>query len=194
QLKAPPPATPTSLSAIVCNDAGQATVTLTGQANDFSGFYDPGPSTGGPAYPRRLNVTSTGNVTITNIELLSATQVRFIMNLSAASLGSQQTLTITNPDCQSVTFGYTLPAQCTGGAGPVGDFRVNRNPVQGAMVVTLPAASGSLRLLASDGKMVDSYQVTSTTMTIQTARYQAGIYFLEFMGEGKSQVIKLVIL
>lgn len=195
QLKAPPPAVPTSISPIVCDASGNATVTLTGNATNFAGFFDPGPARGGPAYPRRLTVVSTGNVRISNVELLSATQIRFLANLSSATLGTQQTLTITNPDCQSVTFSYTLPATCTGGGGggTTGTFKVNQNPVVGNMMVTLPASSGSLRLLASDGKLVQTYAVTNTTMNIATSGYVSGVYFLEYVGSSGSEVITIVI-
>jgi hypothetical protein len=195
QLKAPPPAVPTSISPIVCDASGNATVTLTGSATDFAGFYDPGPPRGGPAYPRRLGVSSTGNVAISNIELISATQIRFLANFSNATLGSQQTLTITNPDCQSVTFAYTLPANC-GGGGPLPGtrFSVNQNPVVGNMIVNLPASTGTLRLLASDGKLVQSYTVTNRTMNIATSGYISGVYFLEYVGTEGSETIKIVIL
>jgi hypothetical protein len=195
QLKAPPPATPTSLSPIVCDVNRNAVVTLTGQATDFAGFFDPGPPRGGgPAYPKRLAVTSTGNVTISNIELQSATQIRFQMNFATATLGSQQTLTITNPDCQQVTFNYTLPASCDSDpVVPGAGFRVQENPVVGTMVVFLPASTGSLRLIASDGKIVGTYQVTNTTMNIPTAQFAAGVYFLEYTGNDKTEVIRLLI-
>lgn len=194
QLKAPPPAVPTSITPIVCDASGNATVTLTGSATDFAGFYDPGPPRGGPAYPRRLAVSSTGNVIISAVELLSATQIRFMVNLSNATLGSQQTLTITNPDCQSVTFNYSLPATCGSiGPGPGGTFSVNQNPVVGNMIVTLPASAGSLRLLASDGKLVQSYTVTNTTMNIATSGFISGVYFLEYVRTEGSETIKIVI-
>jgi hypothetical protein len=194
QLKAPPPAVPTSISPIVCDGLGNATVTLTGSATDFAGFFDPGPPRGGPAYPRRLGVSSTGNVIVSNVELLSATQIRFLANLSNAQLGSQQTLTITNPDCQSVTFNYTLPANCGGGGpNPGSSFSVNQNPVVGNMMVNLPASTGNLRLLASDGKLVQTYKITNRTMTIATAGYVSGIYFLEYVGTEGAETIKIVI-
>lgn len=195
QLKAPPPAVPNSISPVICDSFGNATVTLTGSATDFRGFFDPGPPRGGPAYPRRLGVTSTGNVTISNVELLSATQIRFLANLANATLGSQQTLTITNPDCQSVTFNYTLPASCGGtGPNPGTSFSVNQNPVVGNMLVNLPAPNGNLRLLASDGKLVQTYTVNNRTMTIATSGFVSGVYFLEYIGSNGSESIKIVIL
>lgn len=194
QLKAPPPATPVSLSDIICDVNRLAQVTLTGQANDFAGFFDPGAARGGPEYVKRLRVTSTGNVTVSGIELLSATQIRFVMNFSTATLGSQQTLTITNPDCQSVTFAYTLPATCAGTPPPTGIFAINRNPVEGGeMTVTLPQTGGSLRMLATDGKLIETFAVTNTTMRIKTDKYASGIYFLEYVNDNKSEVLKVFI-
>jgi hypothetical protein len=197
QLKAPPPATPTSISATSCDNNFNTTFTLTGQATDFAGFFDPGPARGtGPAYPRRLTVTSTGNVTISNIEVVSPTQIRFAANLRNATLGSQQTLTITNPDCQAVTFSYTLPTVCEGGGtlppGPA--LRVSPNPVvNGTMQVVTPEASGSLRLVATDGKLLEQFTVNGGSIAIKTNRYATGVYFLEFQGAGGKQVVTVFI-
>ena len=195
QLKAPPPATPNAISATNCDNNFNTTFTLTGQATDFAGFFDPGPPRGGPAYPKRLNVSSTGNVSISNIEVVSATQIRFVANLRNATLGSQQTLTITNPDCQSVTFNYTLPATCEGTViPPSGIMRISPNPVvNGTMQVITPEASGTIRLVATDGKLLEQFAVNGGSITIETNRYPTGLYFLEFQGTGSKQVVSVFI-
>lgn len=113
QLKAPPPAAVSSMTAISCNTTRIVDVTVTGSAgSNFGGFFDPGADAGGPGFQRRLAITSTGSVTITDIVLVSSTQVNFKLNYAAAALNTSQTLTITNPDCQSVTWQYTLPSGC----------------------------------------------------------------------------------
>jgi hypothetical protein len=112
QVKAPPPATATAITPIACNDTRSQTVALSGQSINFSGFYDPGADPGGPGYNRRLQVSSTGGVVISNITFTNPTQIGFTLNYAAAALGSQQTLTVTNPDCQATTFQYTLPTGC----------------------------------------------------------------------------------
>jgi hypothetical protein len=113
QLKAPPPAAVSSMTAVTCTANRTVDITLTGSVgNNFAGYFDPGADAGGPGFSRRLAVTSTGNVTISDLVFVSPTQLNFKLNYAAASLGTNQTLTITNPDCQSVTWQYTLPAGC----------------------------------------------------------------------------------
>jgi hypothetical protein len=61
------------------------------------------------------------------------------------------------------------------------------------MIVNLPASAGSLRLLASDGKLVQSYKVTNRTMTLATSGFISGVYFLEYVGSDGSETIKILI-
>jgi hypothetical protein len=156
QVKAPPPATPVSLSPIACNDTRTAVVTLTGSTNNnFSGFFDPGNDEGGPGFTDHLAVQSSGNVTVTDVQLISATEIRFAMNYAAAALGSQQTLTITNPDCQSVTFSYTLPATCD---GPVTlkPITIIPNPAVGLIKLYLQTSGGQIRIIDMAGRLMYS--------------------------------------
>ncbi len=111
QLKAPAPVTPNAIGTIACGTNKVVTINITGTSTNNSGFFDPGADTGGPGY-NRLSVTSTGGVTVSNIVFISPTAISATLNFAAATLGSTQTLTITNPDCQSVTAAYTLPASC----------------------------------------------------------------------------------
>jgi hypothetical protein len=122
QLKAPPPATPAAIGTIGCGVGKIVTINITGTATNNSGFFDPGADVGGPGF-NRLNVTSTGGVTVSNIVFTSPTAISVTLNFTAATLGSTQTLTITNPDCQFVTATYTLPASC----GTVYTFNGNGN-------------------------------------------------------------------
>ncbi len=122
QLKAPPPATPNAIGTIGCGIGKIVTINIAGTSTNNSGFFDPGADAGGPGY-NRLNVTSTGGVTVSNIVFTSPTAISVTLNFNAAPLGSTQTLTITNPDCQSITATYTLPASC----GIVYTFNGNGN-------------------------------------------------------------------
>jgi hypothetical protein len=197
QLKAPPPATPVSVDPISCGSDRNAIITLNGQADNFSGFFDPGPPRGAPATQIRLSVTSTGNVSVSNVEFLSPTRIRFQANFSNATLGSQQTLTITNPDCQQVTFRYTLPTECSGNpVTPPLIFTVIENPPRGGMMqVQVPEGTGTLRMIASDGKIVGNWQVTNTLMRIPVGNLAGGVYFLEHFGAGSSspKVVRVLI-
>ncbi len=111
QLKAPAPVTPNAIGTIPCGTNRVVTINITGTSSNNSGFFDPGADAGGPGY-NRLSVTSTGGVTVSNVVFTSPTAISATINFAAATLGSVQTLTITNPDCQSITAAYTLPASC----------------------------------------------------------------------------------
>jgi hypothetical protein len=135
QIKAPPPAAVTSMTSITCTPDRTIDVTINGTAGaNFAGYFDPGADAGGPGYARRLAVTSTGGVTISNLTYVSPTQLSFKLNYAAAPLGSTQTLTITNPDCQSVTFDYTLPTGCS--PLPVNWLAINATWTNGQAQVT----------------------------------------------------------
>ena len=113
QLKAPPPATPTSPGTIGCgnivNPNYVTAVTLNGTSVNNSEFYDPG-----TGYANRLAVTTTGTgASISSLVFVSPTQLTFNVTWPPALAGTTQTLTITNPDCQSVTTTYTLPNGCS---------------------------------------------------------------------------------
>ena len=112
QLKAPPPATPIAPVTIGCGNgvgANRSTaVTLNGTSSSNSGFYDPG-----TGYTNRLAVTTTGiGASISSLVFVNPTQITFNVVWPPVLAGTTQTLTITNPDCQSITTTYTLPTGC----------------------------------------------------------------------------------
>jgi uncharacterized repeat protein (TIGR01451 family) len=98
KLVAPPPATPD------CSVPAQVTVptqnvTITGVSSAGSGFFDPGPDTGGPGYANRLTAAVSGGTTVNSVTFNSPTSVT--LNITATSSGSKN-VTITNPDGQSI--------------------------------------------------------------------------------------------
>lgn len=114
QLKAPPPARISSMTTVNCTADRTIDITVNGSVGtNFAGFFDPGNDAGGPGYASRLGVSATGNISISNITYVNPTQITFKLNYAAATLGAAETLTITNPDCQSVTFNFTLPTGCS---------------------------------------------------------------------------------
>ncbi len=113
QLKAPPPAAPTSPGTIGCGTPSGGnrvtSVTLNGTSSNNSEFFDPG-----AGYTNRLAVSSTGaGVSISNLTFVNITQLTFDVTWPTGLAGTSQTLTITNPDCQSVTTTYTIPSGCS---------------------------------------------------------------------------------
>jgi hypothetical protein len=109
QLKAPPPATPSTLPDILVGQSS-VSVTLTGTSSSGSGFYDPGPNLASPARPfSHLTATITVGAasgtppTVTSATYVNPTTVNLVLNSSAATanVGSQMyRITITNPDGQ----------------------------------------------------------------------------------------------
>jgi hypothetical protein len=100
RLRAPPPATPSSASpSSVPQGSSSASVTITGTRISGSGFFDPGPDTGGPGFPKHITAAVSGGVTVNSVTYTNPTHVVLNLNTTAASAGGQ-TVTITNPDGQ----------------------------------------------------------------------------------------------
>ena len=192
QFKAPPPATPLSLSPIICNGAQSSEVMLTGQSISNSGFFDPGTDDGGPGYSKHLSITSTGNITVSNIVFDSPTQLRFILDFASAQPGTQQTLTITNPDCQIVTFDYNIPASCDSPA-VIKDIYVFPNPATGSIKIRLAATGGQIRLLDVTGKLLTEQAASSTFITIPAARFAKGVYIIEYINGSTKRHEKVLV-
>lgn len=192
QVKAPPPATPASLTAVLCNDLHSSEVMLTGQSTNNSGFFDPGDDEGGPGFTKRLQVSSTGNITISGIKFDSPTQIRFVVNYAGATPGSQQTLTITNPDCQFVTYPYLIPTECAGQITKA--ITLFPNPATGNIQIRLNNPVGQLRLLDITGKLIYLQTVTSNFITIPSARLAKGVYIVEFINGNTKNREKVLVL
>ncbi len=101
QLKAPPPATPTTATSVVQNLASTNT-TVTGTVVSGSGFYDPGNDAGGPGYSNHITAAVTGGVTVNSVTFNSATSLTLNLNTNGVAPGFYS-VTVTNPDGQSLT-------------------------------------------------------------------------------------------
>ena len=104
QLKAPPPATPTSASpnTILAGDPSEL-VTITGTSIDGSGFFDttdPGPPY--PDFPNHIDAAVSGGVVVNDITYSDPTHVTLDLDTTAATAGAQS-VTIINPDGQSTS-------------------------------------------------------------------------------------------
>jgi hypothetical protein len=98
QLLAPPPATPTTAAPASVNDGEPSvSVTITGTQVDGSGFYDPG-----DGFACRISASVSGGVTVNTVTYTDPTHVTLDVSTVGASVGAQ-TVTITNPDGQSLT-------------------------------------------------------------------------------------------
>jgi len=103
ELKAPPPATPASASPPTVG-SGQASVdvVITGSSLSGSGFYDPGPDTGGPGFADHIDATVTGDVVVNDVTFTDPTHVTLDLDTTGATMGAQD-VTVTNPDGQAMT-------------------------------------------------------------------------------------------
>jgi hypothetical protein len=103
KLQAPPPAKPSSASpAKVPQGSPSVSVTITGTSSNGSGFFDPGPDTGGPGFSRHLAAAVSGGVTVNSVTYTNPTHVTLNLNTTAASAGGKN-VTIINPDWQRAT-------------------------------------------------------------------------------------------
>ncbi len=150
KLIAPPPATPATCSPAVAS-AGQSSVNIvvTGNSVSGSGFYDPGSNLPAPALAfHHITATVTGGVVVNSVTYTNPTHITLNINTNAAT-GGLQTVTVFNPDGQSVAGIGILricplitvinPTPATGTAGTV--FSKTFTSSGGAPAVTYSTAS-----------------------------------------------------
>jgi uncharacterized repeat protein (TIGR01451 family) len=99
-LAAPPPATPTCSGSPISFSGPTGNVVITATASGGSGFYDPGANLAPPALPFSHLAATVTNATVNSMTYNSPTQVTLSITAVTAGL---QSVTITNPDGQSVT-------------------------------------------------------------------------------------------
>ena len=99
QLKAPPPALPTSATG-ACTGQAAASTTITGTSSAGSEFFDPGSDAGGPGFANHIAAAVTGGATVNSVTFTDPTHVTLSLNTIGAVPGAQN-VTITNPDGQS---------------------------------------------------------------------------------------------
>jgi hypothetical protein len=108
QLKAPPPATPSSTSPSSIPIGSSVAVTLTGTSASGSGFFDPG-----SGFVGRINVTIDGGVVVNSVTYVNPTTLTLNVNTTGAIYNSTRLVTVTNPDGQtsSATMFAVLPVE-----------------------------------------------------------------------------------
>ena len=102
QLLAPPPATPASASAAVYQGQSNVNVILTGTTSGGSGFFDPGAGPAASPFNRiAASIGGTG-VFVNSITYTNPTTLTLNVTVAAGAATGARTVTITNPDGQSV--------------------------------------------------------------------------------------------
>ena len=117
QLKAPPPATPSSVNPpTVAPGTSNINLTVTGTAVSGSGFYDTEPGV------NRIAAAFSGTgITVNSIAWTSPTQLTINVTTSGAASPGPRNLTITNPDGQQTTGNNVLTVgvgDCNGNGIP----------------------------------------------------------------------------
>ena len=101
QLKAPPPATPASAAPnTILPGQASVPVTITGTATNGSGFFDPGPDSGGPGFLNHIGASVSGGVVVNSVTYTDPTHVTLDLDTTAATNGAVS-VTVTNPDGQT---------------------------------------------------------------------------------------------
>jgi uncharacterized repeat protein (TIGR01451 family) len=132
QLRAPPPATPSSaVPSTVAPGQAAVSVTVTGVPLSGSGFFDPGPDTGGPGFANHIAASVSGSVTVNSVSFTSPSQVMLSLNTTAATAGSK-TVSIINPDGQ-IASGAILTIS---GVAPPGAILSGTKTVAGTFLPT----------------------------------------------------------
>jgi uncharacterized repeat protein (TIGR01451 family) len=132
QLRAPPPATPVCGTPALVTQPTQD-VTITGTSVGGSEFFDPGPDTGGPGYPSRLQASVSGGVTVNSVTFDSPTSVT--LNLTVTTNGLKD-VTLTNPDGQSVVGGNCIDVML----GATTDLAITKSDGQATAVPGWPVS------------------------------------------------------
>jgi hypothetical protein len=105
RVLAPPPATPVSASpATLIAGQSNVSVTVTGTIVDGSGFFDPG-----PGFSNRIAAAVGGaGVVVNSVTYNNPTNVTLSVTVSLSASEGARTITVTNPDGQSVTSASPL--------------------------------------------------------------------------------------
>ena len=106
QLRAPPPAQPSSAPSTA---AGQASVNVavTGTSSSGSGFYDPGANLAPPALPfTHISATVTGGVVVNSVTFNTPTQVTLNLNTTGARLDLKTSRSRIPTDKRSLALGF----------------------------------------------------------------------------------------
>ncbi len=136
QLKAPPPASPTSaVPSSICAGQGAVDVTIAGVSSAGSEFFDPGADAGGPGYPNRLSAAVSGGVGVNRVTFTDPTHVALNLSTLGAAPGVHD-VTLTNPDGQSSTGVGLLTVN--GASAPAAS---NNGPICAGATLQLSAAT-----------------------------------------------------
>lgn len=129
-----------------------------------------------------------------DLGLLPPGDYRFVLKLDAGMLPAPCTPGTFNTAYDSVDFTVTVPGALSENESP--GFSFFPNPAVSLLNVSLKQASvgASLVIRATDGKILKTFPVSTTTAQLDLSELAEGIYLISFSGEGfPAHCTKLVI-
>lgn len=165
KLLAPPPATPASASPnSLVGGTSNVNITITGTIISGSGFFDPGAS-----FPNHISAAvNGGGVIVNSVTYTNPTHVTLNLSVANNATAGTRTITVTNPDSQSVTSStgiLTITSNC-----PTITFAPSTLP--GGFTGTFYTQT----ITASGGKSPYTYSVLNGTLPNGLSLTSGGIF------------------
>jgi hypothetical protein len=175
KLLAPAPATPTAAAPSTVNQGVASTnVVITGTSVAGSGFFDPGANLAPPAQPfNHISASVTGGVVVNSVTYTDPTHVTLNISTVGATPGPQ-TVTVTNPDGQSMPGSATITVSAAAPPATAGQVLISEFRFRGP----LSAADEYVELYNTTAAAVD---ISGYTLHALTA---AGAQSLRFTAPG----------
>ncbi|HYR45193.1 MAG TPA: Ig domain-containing protein [Terriglobia bacterium] len=178
QLKAPPPATPSSASPSFAGAGAKLNVAITGTPNSGSGFFDPG-----SGFPNHISAAvNGGGVTINGITFNTPANITLNVTVDSGATPGNRTVTVTNPDGQQATSAsgiFTINAASitlSPATLPYGVVGASYNQTITASGGTSPYTFGILAGALPHGLTLSSGGMISGTLTTSgTADFTVGV-------------------
>lgn len=134
KLIAPPPAIPAGTSPpSVAQDSTNVNVVVTGTPVSGSGFFDPG-----AGFSNRISaVVNGGGVTVNSVTYANPTNITINITVAGGAPLGARTVTVTNPDGQSVTSASGILTIAP--SGPTFNLNVSKTGFGGGTITSSPA-------------------------------------------------------
>lgn len=192
QLKAPPPATPSSASPSSAGAGATLNVTITGTSSAGTGFFDPGSD-----FPNHISASvGGGGITVNSVTLNTPTNITLNITIDSGATSGGRSVTVNNPDGQpavgSGIFTVNAPTLTESPAllpaGVVGTtFTQSITPSGGTPPYTFSILSGALPA----GLTLSGNMISGTPTRSGTANFTLGVQDAVFATGNRAYSIKI---
>ncbi len=166
RLLAPPPAAPASCDRSVTAGSSSVNVVVTGTSSSGSGFYD-----GGSSFANHVaaSVSGTG-VTVNSVSYTDSTHVTLNLAVAANAAAGTRSITITNPDGQSVTSASAILTIDASPAPTITSIAPTSGPAAGGTSVVIAGTNfANVTAVSFGATAATSFTVDSSTQIAATA-------------------------